>query len=88
MERTTASANCIDLEILNQAITIVAGAQFCISRDSVFLFDGLSIRQQLSILTSMKGLPLIFHEEIAKKVENPSQWFNTPSHYDGVSQLH
>ena len=76
MERATASANNIDPEVINEAITIVAGAQFCISREeSVFLFDGLSIRQQLSILTSMKGLPLIFHDEIAKQVENPSQYF-------------
>jgi len=49
-------------------LTIVAGAQFCISReDFVLIFGGLSIRQQLSMLTSMKGLPLIYHAEIAKK---------------------
>ena len=56
MERTTASANCIDLEIINQTITIITGAEFCISDQDSVLFlvlDGLPIRQTLSILTTM-----------------------------------
>ena len=67
---TTASANCIDFEVLNQAITIIAGAQFCISREEfVLIFDGLTIWQKLSTLTSMKGLPENHHAEIVKKAQ-------------------
>ena len=84
MERATASANNIDLEVINEAITIVAGAQFCISREeSELIFDGLSIPQQLIILTSMKGLPEHFHAQIMKQAQelttrhsgqNSNQW--------------
>jgi len=71
---TTASANSIDLEIINQAITIVAGAQFCISREEfVFIFDGLTIWPKLSILTIMKGLPATYHAEIVIKAQQKSR---------------
>ena len=53
MERTTASAHCIDLEIINQAITIIAGAQFCISDDEFLLVtNDFTIRQTSSFLTN------------------------------------
>jgi len=83
MERTTASANCFDLEIINQAITIIAGAQFCISREEfVLIFDGLTIRQKLSILTSMKGLPVNSHAEIVKKAQEST------TRHSGSTPLH
>ena len=72
MERTTVSANCIDLEIINQTITIITGAEFCISDQDSVLFlvlDGLPIRQTLSILTTIKGLPDNSHDEIVKKAQ-------------------
>ena len=83
MERTTASTNCIDLEILNQAIRIVAGAQFCISREEmVLIFDGLTIWQKLSTLTSMKDLPVNSHAEIVKKAQESTTRHSgsTPPH--------
>ena len=68
IERTTAAANCMDLAIINQAIASIAGAQYCISDDEFYaFFNGLTFWQTLNQLTSMKGLPLIFHAEIAKK---------------------
>ena len=70
MERTTASVNSIDDEMFNEAIASVAGAQFCISREEIVLiFGGLSIEQQLIILTSMKGLPVNFHAQIMKQAQ-------------------
>ena len=84
MERTTASANSIDDEMFNEAIASVAGAQFCISREEIVLiFGGLSIPQQLIILTSMKGLPVNLHAQIMKQAQelttrhsgqNSNQW--------------
>ena len=74
MERTTASANSIDDEMFNEAITSVAGAQFCISREEfVFIFDGLTIWPKLSILTIMKGLPATYHAEIVIKAQQKSR---------------
>ena len=78
---TTASGNSIDLEVINQAITIIAGAQFCISREEFLLiFDGLTIRQQLSILTSMKGLPADSHAEIVEKAHSAKILPQKPLH--------
>jgi len=57
----------MNLEIINQAITIIAGAQFCISDEEFCLvFNGLSIWQTLNLLNKMKGLPLNYHAEIEK----------------------
>ena len=70
VEDTSKMDNCIDLEIINQAITIIAGAQFCISDDEFLLvFSGFSIWQTLNLLTTMKGLPLNYHAEIVKKAQ-------------------
>ena len=53
-----------------EAVTIIAGAQFCISREEfVLIFDGLTIWQKLSTLTSMKDLPVNSHAEIVKKAQ-------------------
>jgi len=57
MERTTASAHCTDLEIINQAITIIAGAHFCISDEEEFvlIFGGLPILYKFEHLDHHAG---------------------------------
>jgi len=70
MERTTASPHSIDLKVINQAITIIAGAQFCISQEEYALaFDGLPLGKKLSFLTTIKGLPVDSHADIVKKAQ-------------------
>ena len=85
MERATASANNIDLEVINEAITIVAGAQFCISREeSVLIFDGLSIRFfSLAIPATVHRLPRT-HQSFSGFLVS---CFYDGAH-DGVSQQH
>jgi dTDP-glucose pyrophosphorylase len=55
-------------EAMNQAITAVAGSKFAISRDEhLLVFDGLSTKQKLHLLTTMKGLSEALHARIWDK---------------------
>jgi len=85
----TASPNSIDLEVINEAITIIAGAQFCISQEEYALaFDGLPLGKKLSFLTSIKGLPVDSHVDIVTKAQEltPRHSGSTLPHSHGGSQ--
>ena len=52
---------------MNQALSNVAGEKFEISHDEHrLIFDGLSTKQKLNLLTTMKGLPQALHSPIWK----------------------
>ena len=52
-------------EAMNQAIDLVAGSNYVISHEEhLLVFDGLSTKQKLQLLTTMKGLPETLHSRI------------------------
>jgi len=86
MERTTASAYGSDLEVNNMAITIIAGAQFCVSlEEHELILNGFPIGVKLAFLTSKKGLPIDSHTDIVKKAQEltPRRSGSTPPHSHG-----
>ena len=61
-------------QALNQALSAVAGPDFCISQEEhETVYDGLSTQQKLQLLTRSKGLPLQQHDAIWQKKQELTQ---------------